>query len=638
MKPFFPKHRRVHSSIGFAIQLVIVKVRLLWKTLLLLFFLSGTSISSAQCTLICNGEVTVSLGSTGTYQITTDLILSNPLCAPDDFSIQLEDEQGNPISNPINCNYVGKTIKGLLTNLNDGNTCWGNIKVEDHLAPFIQCPDLYIFCYENADPAQIGFPNVADNCTLDSNVELTYVDNFTDLPCYTLQGGFEITAQIERIWNATDQFGNAVSCTQYIYNKRITTADVTFPVNKDGFESPSLDCGDDVENLDVTGQPTINGTPITSGGLCELAVSYTDQTFDLCGSGGYKIIRTWTVVDWCSSDFILDAQVINVMDQTPPTLTCPNDLTFGTTGDCVGEVIFPTAAATDDCSDHTISLTWQFGDGLGPFSDVPFGSYPATYTATDDCSNATSCTIQVTIEDTNAPIAICESSVSIELGTDGTAMISADVLDNGSFDNCEIDHFEIIKNGVNYGSSMMVSCEDLNAPITATLKVFDTAGNSNSCTSNLNINDHIAPVLICPLAKTIHCEDDATDLNITGNATATDNCTLDTLFFKDEINLNTCEVGTINRTWTATDFMGNSTSCIQVLAVEDATPLQVDFPENVELTGCSATAETTTTGVPTFANDECESIGITYDDVVFFNGNDYCKQILRTWTVINWCV
>ena len=73
-------------------------------------------------------------------------MLSNPLCDPNDFSIQLEDAQGNLISSTLNCNYVGKTVKGLLTNLNDGNTCWGNIKVEDHLAPSIQCPDLYIFC------------------------------------------------------------------------------------------------------------------------------------------------------------------------------------------------------------------------------------------------------------------------------------------------------------------------------------------------------------------------------------------------------------------------------------------------------------------------------------------------------------
>ena len=53
---------------------------------------------------------------------------------------------------------------------------------------------------------------------------------------------------------------------------------------------------------------------------------YLDELIETCGDG-FKIIRTWTVLDWCTNNVILsndlgedNIQVIKVVDSTPPTV------------------------------------------------------------------------------------------------------------------------------------------------------------------------------------------------------------------------------------------------------------------------------------------------------------------------------
>ena len=603
------------------------------------FLFFGKKMANAQCTLGCISSVNVSLDNNGEYQVTPATLLSSPLCNPNDFSIVVVDANGNPVSNLLDCNVAGQALMGTVTDLSNGNSCSGTINVSDNLAPVIQCLDTYIFCYENADPNIIGFPNVSDNCTDPNNINLSYVDNFTDLPCYTAQGGFEITAQIERIWVANDEHGNSTTCTQYVYYKRVTTTDVVFPLNRDGFEAPALDCSEDPNDLTMAGQPTIGGIPITSGGLCELAISHTDQTFNICGAGGYQIIRTWTAVDWCNSEFLLDAQVVKVIDTTPPTITCPNDITVNTSNNCTGTISFPTATAIDDCSNYNITVTWQFGNGYGPFNDVPQGSYPATYTAIDDCGNSNSCTIQVNVVDNVSPIAICEGHLNINLPSSGTANIPASTFDGGSFDNCAMGVIEVSRDGVSFGNDVTLDCTDIGQDtIEVILRVQDVSGNVNQCEVMVTVNDNIAPTIICPLAATISCADDFNDTSNTGVATALDICGIDTIFFQDILSLNVCNVGTITRTWTAVDQSGNSSGCTQILTVEDPTPLQITFPQNIDLTGCNSSTDPSNTGEPTLLNNDCESVGTSHNDIEFTNETGLCIKILRTWTVVDWCI
>ncbi|MDX1942338.1 MAG: T9SS type A sorting domain-containing protein [Saprospiraceae bacterium] len=78
--------------------------------------------------------------------------------------------------------------------------------------------------------------------------------------------------------------------------------------------------------------------------------------------------------------------------------------------------------------------------------------------------------------------------------------------------------------------------------------------------------DETAPIITCPADITIDCRDIYT-LNITGKATAKDNCDDKPIItYKDEVIAGDCEWEcTVKRTWMATDACGNSSNCIQTI-------------------------------------------------------------------------
>ena len=246
--------------------------------------------------------------------------------------------------------------------------------------------------------------------------------------------------------------------------------------------------------------------------------------------------------------------------------------------------------------------------------------------------------MNVTITDYSPPVAVCDAYTVSSLLTDGLSMVYATTFDDGSFDNCALDYLKVSRDGVNFSDFIVLGCVDLEVDsVDVVLRVYDVIGNFNECSATVFVEDKLAPQIVCPLDKTIHCSDDFLNLNITGQAIATENCTLDTIYFSDEINLNSCTIGTISRTWVAKDKTGNITSCTQFIHLEDTTSLVIDFPEYIDLNGCESSTTPDITGEPVFTNNDCESVGVTFNDIVFNNSPDFCLKILRTWTVIDWC-
>lgn len=78
--------------------------------------------------------------------------------------------------------------------------------------------------------------------------------------------------------------------------------------------------------------------------------------------------------------------------------------------------------------------------------------------------------------------------------------------------------------------------------------------------------DVLPPVLVCPADITVPC-DELDQLSATGEAVATDNCDPAPMVTFEDLKLSgDCEWEcTIQRTWTATDKYGNTSSCIQII-------------------------------------------------------------------------
>jgi len=97
-----------------------------------------------------------------------------------------------------------------------------------------------------------------------------------------------------------------------------------------------------------------------------------------------------------------------VVDQTPPSLSCPADLVVEATGSTGAVVAYPPATATDD---RTANPTVTYSPPSG--STLPLGNTTVTVTARDAAGNQASCTFQVTVRDTTPPTLSCPEDVRV---------------------------------------------------------------------------------------------------------------------------------------------------------------------------------------------------------------------------------
>lgn len=600
--------------------------------------------SRAQCLLTCNDGLQISLDATGQVGITADLIAPNAVDdCPGTLQLKLFTPQGTIIPNNIlNCNHIGQTITAQVKHLATGNSCSGTLEVQDFLPPTVTCTDKFIFCNHDASPSSIGFPTMTDNCTASGNLTFNYFDDVVTLPCGTLQNGHLVTKRIDRTWYVTDAYGNSNECLQKIWLKHISLSNVTFPPSLDGISKPSLNCGQDPNDLALTGQPSVEGVPIDNSPDCEFGIVYSDQLINICPPAGYSIIRNWTAVDFCTGQVSNRIQVIKVQDKTPPVMATLDDLTVGTDGFlCTGTVELPAVETSDDCSAVTVTPSWIYGSGFGPFVGIPEGTHLVTYTATDACGNSSTATMHVTVEDTGPPYAICASFVQVSLSADGVGYVNAATINGGSFDNCGPVTLGISRNDSIYTPSVQVTCADIGSPLMITLKVTDAAGLENFCEAEANVRDFLKPNLQCPANVTLSCLQDHKNQQLTGTATASDNCALQSVGFTDIENINPCNIGSVARLWKATDVEGNTKTCVQQITLQVVSNITVTFPPNVTVSACSDSSATLppATGQPVTGGQYCSPLSVTFTDQIFSSGlPPACWRIFRSWKVIDFCI
>jgi len=121
----------------------------------------------------------------------------------------------------------------------------------------------------------------------------------------------------------------------------------------------------------------------------------------------------------------------------------------------------------------------------------------------------------------------------------------------------------------------------------------------------------------------------------------TDNCRLNdtTLKVTDEGSLNGCGEGWIQRTWTIRDKCDNPITVRQKVVVKHRSDFEVIFPED-KVVECDFlnTTDPEDAGTPIISDDECEQVGVQYKDEVFTVEDSACYKIVRTWTLIDWCI
>ncbi len=610
---------------------------------------------SAQCTMICNNLVSVGLDATCQGEVLYDMVLEDPnnpnICTPNgptNFLVEVFDQLGNllPTSPVVTANELGQVLTVRATHIPSGNFCTTTLVVEDNLGPQLTCPpDVTIQCTWSNDPALTGTPTV-DDCV---DFTLSYSDLYQNNGCTDPMG------QTQRTWSAVDDYGNSSSCVQTIYVALPQTAQIVFPPDYNDQDQPALDCANPQTDTAFTGQPTIGGVPVTTGGQCQMSVSFSDQAVQGCGNT-FTIQRTWTVVNWCNGQIVTHVQTIAIKDKEAPVIDCPAQLTVGTNypGVCMADALIPPSPITDNCATtFDVSLfgpTGVVNSNGGTLTGLPLGQHTLTWQAVDPCGNVGTCTTQLEVVDDLAPTTVCDEITTVSLGTNGTAVVNATTFDDGSYDNCCLAGFEVRRmtdacgTGTDFGASVTFCCADAGDTVQVEMRALDCNGNAGSCMVQVIVMDETPPAIGCPPDLTINCTDDATDTNLTGLPNTFDNCGADTTFFADQANLNSCGTGTIARTWTVVDAGGLTASCTQTITVVDNTPVVVAFPPDYTLTTCLDSTYLHPDSLPapydgpTFTGKDCELLAVSHTDTYFPVADNACFKIVRTWEVIDWCV
>lgn len=354
------------------------------------------------------------------------------------------------------------------------NDCMVNVTVQDKLAPQILCPaDLTVNCdfaYDEENLSQFfGEAIVYDNCA-----------NVT--PDEVLSGQLNqcnIGTLTRTISVGVPGTANYDECVQYI----------TFtPLDPFNYYGDDINWPEDVamegcsdpnsteflpENLPVGAQyPTFNE------GACDLVgANYNDQIFPFNNQEGdacFKIIRTWTVIDWCQ--FVTGTsgnttypewtyiQIIKINDPIGPEITssCERVTVCTYDAECLDGPIQLGATATDNCTE-LLKWTYQidaFNDGdfepsltqsgVGNTIDAsgtyPVGSHRILYTFEDKCGNLQSCEQLFDIVNCKAPTPYCLNGLAVDLMPidedqdgeidGGSVVLWATDFDAGSYHSC----------------------------------------------------------------------------------------------------------------------------------------------------------------------------------------------------------
>ena len=633
--------------------------RLIWRGLFALaFFFSVASVARAQCTLACNGTPSAPLNvSTDEFcnvEITADMGLEDPgSCTGMMFNIEVRTLQGFLIvSGPepvvVPGLYLGQTLEVRVIDAITGNFCNSYMKINDMLPPSaIDCMDTEVYCNADLSPSAVGIPVFIDNCDLTPT--LTYTESVFGPDCDLAPPYMGV---ITRNWTAVDDFANISHCTQTINIKSIEFDDIVIPQPFD------VDCGaNPITDPFVTGMPTVNGLPLMTGGFCQFTVTYSDNTVYTClpSTGAYQIIRTWTIINSCTNEIMSFQQLIDVGDTTGPNITCPNNLVFSTDpGICTATLILPPPTLSDNCSPPGLigwTVTASFGGfGPGPHTNVPAGAHTLIYTATDVCGNMSTCQTTLNVVDDEPPTAICDEFTVVSVPSTGTAIVSAANLDDGSYDNCLPIVFTASQNGgITFSPFLYFDCTDVGQSVTVILNVAEQGNPSayNQCEVTVNIQDKLDPTLTCPANMLADCQDIWGDLSLFGQPTINDNCGY-TIVSDSTISLSNCGDGFITRTWTVTDNAGNDVSCTQTISVQNLTPFNgasINWPLDYYLDDACIDPDSLYPenlppyfDGPDFPDDDCAILAVNYTDQFFDIAQPACFKIVRTWTVMDWCV
>jgi len=379
--------------------------------------------------------------------------------------------------------------------------------IQDKLGPQITCPsNMTVSCDFVYDTRNLrkdfGWPTGRDNC---SALTFTQDSTITVSSCRI--------GSITRIFTVTDAGGRTASCTQVITIAPSASQIYTGPTAAQWPRDTMVNgCG----NPASFSPDILNSRPILTDGVCSLVgAQYEDEVYlfnNPSSPACFKIIRKWTVIDWCQPSRIpgqryatfTHTQEIKVIDNIAPVIAAIPAAVSADTYDanCASGTITLTASASDVCTailsnsytifpnNGTIGTTpvRATGNTITLTGNFPVGTHKIIYSFEDRCGNVSSREQLFSIVNKKAPIpnvfnGLAMGIMSIAPAT-GMAEIWASDFDNKSSHPCTKDLYfsftPVTKNanGQLTGTPNLVfTCDDLGRQnVTIYIAILTAAG------------------------------------------------------------------------------------------------------------------------------------------------------------------
>lgn len=296
------------------------------------------------------------------------------------------------------------TVQTITLTATDGNgnsaTCTFDVTLVDGVNPTI------VSCVPN----QNEIPDANCQFTLTDYTSLASVtDNCVTSTITVTQNptaGTVITGTTTITLTATDQDGNAATCTFDVILADGTPPTITSGCPTNQNVNADASCGFSL--TDFTGSITVTDNCNTSASV---VITQSPVAGTVLPLGTTTVTLTATDLTGNATSCTFD---VTVTDVTPPTITCPANITS-----CDPVVTYIAPIGTDNCSGSVTAQTDV--TGLSSGSTFPIGTTTLTYTVTDGAGLTTSCSFDVTVVDiTVSPnagndVTYCDTDVMVAL-------------------------------------------------------------------------------------------------------------------------------------------------------------------------------------------------------------------------------
>lgn len=352
--------------------------------------------------ITCPSGQTISLNGTCSLVVPPLMATTTDNCGP--VTVSQNPSVGSSLASGDGMNHV--VYMTASDGAGNARSCQVVLTGDDTTPPTITCPGHTSINCDDYDTnlGAYGSAFATDNCTNPPAIGVNFNDSGFDELC--------LNGIIIRTFTATDAAVNSSTCTQTLIVLNNNSYSVEFPADV------SLNSCD----------PLTTMAPVISGDDCALvAVNYNDQVYTVVPDACFKIIRTWTVINWCAYDpiqpftvvptpvqsggapWVADntnlgmfefVQNIYVTDDVAPTmLNClpyeicdysDNGPYFdnGTTNLCEAPVSL-SFTATDGCSAYGLTFDYEIyldldGDGIKETNYNSFSTSPFTTTVSQN--------------------------------------------------------------------------------------------------------------------------------------------------------------------------------------------------------------------------------------------------------------